>query len=72
MGRSSELVNAADKLAGVQQLLLPVVVIGEYGCGIAQSRNADQNRQWLDDMVKDCDVRHGSEYTSLVRRSASN
>jgi hypothetical protein len=56
MGRSSELVNAADKLAGVQQLLLPVVVIGEYGCGIAQSRNADQNRQWLDDMVKDCDV----------------
>ncbi len=43
-------------LAGVQRLVLPVVVIGEYRYGIAQSRDAAQNREWLDNMVKDCDV----------------
>ena len=43
-------------LADVQQLVLPVVVIGEYRYGIAQSRHRARYRRWLDSLINDCSV----------------
>lgn len=43
-------------LAGVQQLALPVVVIGEYRYGIAQSRHGARYRRWLEALITDCTV----------------
>ena len=43
-------------LADVQQLVLPVVVIGEYRYGIAQSRHRARYRRWLDSLIHDCTV----------------
>jgi tRNA(fMet)-specific endonuclease VapC len=43
-------------LAGVQQLALPVVVIGEYRYGIAQSRHRARYRRWLEGLIADCTV----------------
>ena len=38
-------------LAGVQRLALPVVAIGEYRFGIAQSRHATDYNHWLDQLI---------------------
>ena len=43
-------------LAHVQQLVLPVAVIGEYRYGIAQSRHQARYRRWLDSLINDCSV----------------
>ena len=43
-------------LADVQQLVLPVVVIGEYRYGITQSRHRARYRRWLDSLINDCTV----------------
>ncbi len=43
-------------LAGVQELALPVVVIGEYRYGIALSRHKARFRHWLDNLITDCTV----------------
>ena len=43
-------------LAGVQQLALPVVVIGEYRYSIALSRHRARYRRWLDSLIPDCTV----------------
>ncbi len=51
-------------LAGVQQLALPVVVIGEYRYGIAQSRHQARYRRWLDSLITDCTVLDVNERTT--------
>ena len=51
-------------LAGAQQLALPVVVIGEYRFGIAQSRYSARYRRWLDGLVADCRVLDVDEQTT--------
>ena len=51
-------------LAGVQQLALPVVVIGEYRYGIAQSRHRARYRHWLDSLISDCIVLDVTEPTT--------
>jgi tRNA(fMet)-specific endonuclease VapC len=51
-------------LTGVQQLILPVVVIGEYRYGIAQSRHRSEYRRWLDDLITDCRVLDVTEKTT--------
>lgn len=51
-------------LAGVQQLALPVVVLGEYRYGIAQSRHRARYRRWLDGLITDCRVLDVTEQTS--------
>ena len=51
-------------LAGVEQLALPVVVIGEYRYGIAQSRHRARYRRWLDGLITDCIVLDVSEQTT--------
>ena len=43
-------------LAGAQQLALPVLVLGEYRYGIAQSRHRARYRRWLDNLITDCTV----------------
>ncbi len=51
-------------LAGVQQLALPVVVIGEFRYGIAQSRHRTRYRRWLDELIIDCTVLDITEQTT--------
>jgi tRNA(fMet)-specific endonuclease VapC len=51
-------------LAGAQELALPVVVIGEYRYGIAQSRYRTRYRRWLDDLIADCRVLDITEPTT--------
>ncbi len=51
-------------LAGAQRLALPVIVIGEYRFGIAQSRNRARYQRWLDSLIPDCTVLEVSEQTT--------
>src|SRR5277367_358815 len=51
-------------LADVQQLSLPVVVIGEYRYGIAQSRHKASYRRWLDALITECSVLDITEQTT--------
>ena len=51
-------------LGGAQQVALPVVVIGEYRYGIAQSRHRARYRQWLDGLIQDCIVLNITEQTT--------
>jgi tRNA(fMet)-specific endonuclease VapC len=51
-------------LAGAEQLELPVVVIGEYRYGIAQSRHRARYRHWLDGLIQDCIVLDVTEQTT--------
>jgi tRNA(fMet)-specific endonuclease VapC len=51
-------------LAGASELALPVVVIGEYRYGIAQSRHRARYRRWLDGLITDCTVLDINEQTT--------
>lgn len=51
-------------LAGAQVLAIPVVVIGEYRYGIAQSRHRARYRRWLDGLITDCRVLDITEQTT--------
>ena len=51
-------------LAGVDELALPAVVIGEYRYGIAQSRHSARYRRWLDGLISDCIVLDVTEKTA--------
>src|ERR1700675_695436 len=43
-------------LAGVEQMAIPVIVLGEYRHGIAQSRNRASYESWLTGLLHDCMV----------------
>lgn len=47
-----------------RQLALPVIVIGEYRFGIAQSRNRAHYQRWLKALVADCTVLEISDQTT--------
>lgn len=54
---------AADDDPGILEILaqadavaLPVIVLGEYRYGIAQSRHRAQYLNWLDELIADCIV----------------
>lgn len=51
-------------LAGVQQLALPVVAIGEFRYGIALSRHKSRYQQWLNGLIADCLVLEVTEQTT--------
>lgn len=53
-----------ELLAGAQRLALPVIVIGEYRFGIAQSRHRERYRRWLEALIADCTVLEVSEATT--------
>jgi tRNA(fMet)-specific endonuclease VapC len=52
-------------LAKAEQLAIPVVVLGEYRYGIAQSRNRAGYATWLTNLLPDCMVLDVNEQTSL-------
>jgi tRNA(fMet)-specific endonuclease VapC len=51
-------------LARADQLALPVVVLGEYRYGIAQSRHRARYSKWLDGLIADCTVLDIDEETT--------
>lgn len=51
-------------VARVPELALPVIVLGEYRYGIAQSRNRSDYENWLQRLLPDCTVLEVTEETS--------
>lgn len=51
-------------VAGADELALPVIVLGEYRYGIAQSRNRTDYEIWLQTLVIDCTVLEVNEETT--------
>ena len=56
--------GVVEILAGAQLLAIPVVVIGAYRYGIAQSRHRARYRRWLDGLITDCRVLDITEQTT--------
>ncbi len=52
-------------LARAEQVAIPVIVLGEYRHGIAQSRNRTAYESWLSGLLKDCLVLDIQESTTL-------
>jgi len=44
----------AAVLARAEQMALPVIVLGEYRHGIAQSRHRASYENWLEELLNDC------------------
>jgi predicted nucleic acid-binding protein len=51
-------------LAGVEQMAIPVIVLGEYRHGIAESRNRASYESWLTELLRDCLVLDVNEPTT--------
>jgi tRNA(fMet)-specific endonuclease VapC len=51
-------------LARADQMTIPVIVLGEYRYGIAQSRNRDRYESWLAGLLQDCFVLDINEPTT--------
>ncbi len=51
-------------LAGADQVAIPVIVLGEYRHGIAQSRNRAAYENWLSGLLHDCLVLDIQESTT--------
>jgi tRNA(fMet)-specific endonuclease VapC len=45
-----------EMFARAEQVVLPVIVLGEYRYGIAQSRHRARYKRWLDGLIADCRV----------------
>lgn len=56
--------GVAAIMAGAQQVAVPVVVIGEFRFGIAQSRYRARYRRWLDGLIADCTILDLTEQTA--------
>jgi tRNA(fMet)-specific endonuclease VapC len=51
-------------LAGADHVAIPVIVLGEYRHGIAQSRNRASYENWLTGLLRDCIVLDVNEPTT--------
>lgn len=51
-------------LARADQMVIPVIVLGEYRYGIAQSRNRARYESWLTGLLQDCFVLDITEPTT--------
>ncbi len=51
-------------LARADQMAIPVIVLGEYRYGIAQSRNRSSYEAWLTELLNDCTVLDINEPTA--------
>ncbi len=59
-------------LARADQVAIPVIVLGEYRYGIAQSRNRAAYTNWLKGLLNDCLVLDiGEPIHTLLRRDHS-
>jgi predicted nucleic acid-binding protein len=56
---------AVEILAKADQVAVPVIVLGEYRYGIAQSRNQKAYANWLKALINDCMVLDVNETTTL-------
>ena len=56
--------GAVAVLARAEQMVLPVIVLGEYRHGIAQSRNRASYESWLAGLLPDCVVLDVQEPTT--------
>ena len=45
-----------EMFARAEQVVLPVIVLGEYRYGITQSRHRARYKRWLDGLITDCRV----------------
>jgi predicted nucleic acid-binding protein len=54
----------AAVLARADQMALPVIVLGEYRHGIAQSRHRARYENWLEQLLQDCMVLDVQEPTT--------
>ncbi len=51
-------------LAGVEQMAIPVIVLGEYRHGIAESRHRAIYESWITGLLRDCMVLDVNEPTT--------
>jgi len=51
-------------LSRAEQIAIPVIVLGEYRYGIAQSRNRASYENWLTGLLQDCNVLDVTEPTT--------
>ncbi len=56
--------GVAAVLARADQMAIPVIVLGEYRHGIAQSRNRSAYEAWLTELLNDCTVLDVNEPTT--------
>lgn len=56
--------GVAAVLARADQMAIPVIVLGEYRHGIAQSRNRSAYEDWLAELLNDCMVLDVNEPTT--------
>jgi tRNA(fMet)-specific endonuclease VapC len=56
--------SVAAVLARAKELAIPVIVLGEYRYGIAQSRHRASYESWLSGLLKDCMVLDVNEPTT--------
>ncbi len=56
--------EVAGALARADQMAIPVIVLGEYRYGIAQSRNRSAYEAWLTELLNDCIVLDITEPTT--------
>jgi predicted nucleic acid-binding protein len=64
------------QLARADEMAIPVIVLGEYRHGIAQSRNRATYENWLAGLLQDCTIvirpaRHQRAHHPLLRRNHS-
>lgn len=52
---------AVEVIAQADRIAIPVVVLGEYQLGIAQSRRRDAYEKWLQEWLADVEVLHIDE-----------
>ncbi|MFZ3213002.1 MAG: type II toxin-antitoxin system VapC family toxin [Terriglobales bacterium] len=57
--------DAAKQFYRAGRVAIPVIVLGEYRFGIAQSRHQHEYERWLEEMVSVCDVLGISEETAI-------
>lgn len=53
-----------EALENADEVALPVIVLGEYRYGIAQSRHQTRYQRWLDELIADCRVLEINEGTT--------
>ena len=57
--------GAKRQLSRADQIAIPVIVLGEYRFGIAQSRHRLEYERWLEELVTVCHVLDVNEETAI-------
>jgi predicted nucleic acid-binding protein len=64
--------NIANALGEAEFLALPVIALGEYRYGIAQSRYREEYETWLNGLLAECQVIDISESTTKFYAGVQN